>query len=365
MAADPNMHRGWETSEFPILCGTCLGDNPYVRMSKESHGKECKICVRPFTIFRWVPGAGMRMKKTEICQTCAKIKNVCQTCVLDLEFGLPVEVRDTLGGVQEEMPTSDINKQFYVHQAEAAMADGTLTPSSAGGKMDAAGREQLKKLARTEPYYKRNRAHLCSFYAKGTCNRGSECPYRHELPVVNELSHQNIQDRYYGHNDPVAKKILNRTDRSGTLEAPSDPTVTSLFLQNVEPDITEADLRGHFYAYGDIKSIVVARKARVAFVNYATREAAERAVEKSFNNTNIKGHVIRVQWGKPKSQGPKSVPLSSSAPVPAREPTLDEIAALDAIPPPPGAEESGQVRYAAMDPTQLGQVPLKKVLGQS
>ena len=29
----------------------------------------------------------MRFKKTEICQTCSKLKNVCQTCLLDLEFG--------------------------------------------------------------------------------------------------------------------------------------------------------------------------------------------------------------------------------------------------------------------------------------
>lgn len=54
---------------------------------KDRHGAECKICQRPFTNFRWMPGKGMRYKKTEVCQTCAKMKNVCQTCLLDLEFG--------------------------------------------------------------------------------------------------------------------------------------------------------------------------------------------------------------------------------------------------------------------------------------
>lgn len=34
---------------------------------------------------------------------------------------------------------------------------------------------------------------------------------RHELPVKNDLSHQNIKDRYYGHNDPVAEKLRKLT----------------------------------------------------------------------------------------------------------------------------------------------------------
>ena len=36
--------QNWEDAEFPILCQTCLGDNPYLRMTKEKYGKECKIC---------------------------------------------------------------------------------------------------------------------------------------------------------------------------------------------------------------------------------------------------------------------------------------------------------------------------------
>ena len=70
------------------------GDNPYVRMQKEDYGVECKICVRPFTIVRWKAGTQGRYKATVVCQSCAKVKNVCQTCLFDLEYGLPVQVGD-------------------------------------------------------------------------------------------------------------------------------------------------------------------------------------------------------------------------------------------------------------------------------
>jgi pre-mRNA-splicing factor RBM22/SLT11 len=46
------------------------------------------------------------------------------------------------------------------------------------GKIDSVAKDALKKMARTDPYYKRNRAHICSFYVKGECKRGEECPYR-------------------------------------------------------------------------------------------------------------------------------------------------------------------------------------------
>lgn len=88
----------------------------------------------------------------------------------------------------------------------------------------------LSKLARNEPYYKRNRAHLCSFFLKGECTRGDSCPYRHELPTDGDNSvKQNIRDRYNGTNDPVAMKMLNRV-KGGTgnsLIPPSDKSVAS------------------------------------------------------------------------------------------------------------------------------------------
>jgi hypothetical protein len=61
----------------------------------------------------------MRFKTTVICQTCAKVKNVCQTCLLDLEYGLPTQVRDTALAVESEAPTSDINREYYAQNMES------------------------------------------------------------------------------------------------------------------------------------------------------------------------------------------------------------------------------------------------------
>ena len=63
-------------------------------------------------------GARMRFKKTEVCQTCSKLKNVCQTCLLDLEYGLPIQVRDAALKLKDDLPKSDVNKEFYIQNME-------------------------------------------------------------------------------------------------------------------------------------------------------------------------------------------------------------------------------------------------------
>lgn len=95
----------------------------------------------------------------------------------------------------------------------------------ATGRTQSAGKEMLKQLARTDPYYKRNRPQICSFYVEGKCARGSECPFRHEKPVKNELSKQNIVDRYHGHQDPVANKIMRGYAEEKGLQTPDDLSI--------------------------------------------------------------------------------------------------------------------------------------------
>lgn len=290
--------QNWEDAEFPILCQTCLGDNPYVRMIKERFGKECKICTRPFTIFRWCPGARMRFKKTEICQTCARLKNVCQTCLLDLEYGLPIQVRDAALKIADNLPQSDVNKEYYIQNVDRELQDGDGTEAAGAVGKSLAASEMLSKLARTAPYYKRNRPHICSFWVKGECKRGEECPYRHDKPNEPDdpLCEQNIKDRYYGRNDPVAEKIMKRAATLPTLEPPEDRNITTLYVGNLPEDITEPELRDHFYQFGEIRSIALVPRQQCAFIQYTKRSAAELAAEKSFNKLVLQGKKSTIKW---------------------------------------------------------------------
>ncbi|GER45917.1 pre-mRNA-splicing factor SLT11 [Striga asiatica] len=295
---------GWERSDFPIICESCLGDNPYVRMTKADYDKECKICTRPFTVFRWRPGRDARYKKTEICQTCSKLKNVCQVCLLDLEYGLPVQVRDTALSINsnDAIPKSDVNREYFAEEHDRRARAGIDYESSYGKVRP---NDTIMKLQRTKPYYQRNRAHVCSFYVRGQCTRGPECPYRHEMPVEGELSQQNIKDRYYGVNDPVALKLLNKAGEMPSLEPPEDESIKTLYVGGLDARITEQDLRDSFYAHGEIESVKIVLQRACAFVTYTTREGAEKAAEELSNKLVIKGLRLKLLWGRPQSQRPE------------------------------------------------------------
>jgi pre-mRNA-splicing factor RBM22/SLT11 len=96
-------------------------------MQKNPYGGTCKMCERPFTLFKWRPGRGEGYKKTEVCQTCAKVKNLCQTCLLDLQFGLPSQLRDSVLASLEgaaPLPVSDVNREFAMQQQLALIEKG-------------------------------------------------------------------------------------------------------------------------------------------------------------------------------------------------------------------------------------------------
>ena len=119
----------------------------------------------------------------------------------------------------------------------------------------------------------------------------------------------------------------------------------------------------------------VVSKQRCAFVTYTTRDAAEKAVEKSFQKLNIYGQRLTIRWGR--SQGKRSNVATDDgdnrmklAPVPGLPvgapdyfglgsssssfgPSASAGSAIPSLPLPSG------IHYPSQDPLRLGSTSVK------
>ncbi|SCU99827.1 LAMI_0G01112g1_1 [Lachancea mirantina] len=80
--------------DSPAICETCLGESD--RITEAENGAQCKICTLPFTVYHFRDKSTDTVVRTLICLNCSKQRNVCQCCLLDLQWHIPVEVRDRI-----------------------------------------------------------------------------------------------------------------------------------------------------------------------------------------------------------------------------------------------------------------------------
>jgi pre-mRNA-splicing factor RBM22/SLT11 len=285
------------------------------------------------------------------------MKNVCQTCLFDLEYGLPVQVRDRyleeLGQEKLTMPESRVGRD-YVLQNKHAEADNDLPYGKVGTH------PMLERLARKTPYYKRNEARICTFFVKGACNRGADCPFKHELPKGGELANQKLRDRFHGENDPLAAKIMRKADDELTLLPPEDKAITTLYLGGLEPSVTDKDVRDKFYVHGEIRSIRMVKKQCCAFVTFVQREDAEAAASKLHRILELKGKKVHVMWGKPQQTKQTEASAAMLAGMPGVEPGMTPgLPGVPGFPPMPGASGGYMPYYPSMDPAAQGNTPLE------
>ena len=57
------------------------------------------------------------------------------------------------------------------------------------------------------------------------------------------LSKQNLKDRYYGTDDPVAEKLMRQAASMPKLSPPEDRTITTLYIGGLADVVQESDLR--------------------------------------------------------------------------------------------------------------------------
>lgn len=85
------------------------------------------------------------------------------------------------------------------------------------------------------------------------------------------------------------------------MDPPDDPSNVTLWLGNIDEQVTEQDIRDQMYAYGVITNIFISRSGKCAFVSYANREMAENAARNLFNNLFLRGQPINISWSKPRA----------------------------------------------------------------
>lgn len=112
---DPKMLLG-EVSSFPFCCKACIGPDRYIKVLRCSAGAQCKICGRVFSVFTWRKRSERQLSRTIVCATCARLRNSCQSCVLDIDSGLPLAL--TKANLIVSEGNADISAQIATERFE-------------------------------------------------------------------------------------------------------------------------------------------------------------------------------------------------------------------------------------------------------
>lgn len=219
--------------------------------------------------------------------------------MLDLSFGLPITVRDAALKMVAPGPQSTINREYYAQEHEKELEEGRGAVE-AYEKTDEKARDLLRRLANSEPYYKKQRRLEADESEKPAEQKQSGYG---PGPIRTSDSKKAGNAQRGNRPAPGGARAVTAAARPPQPEdylPPVDPNITSLFVTGVEDDLPEHAIRTFFTPFGQIRSIVCSHRAHCAFINYTTREGAEAAAAHCQGKAVIQGCPLRVKWGKPK-----------------------------------------------------------------
>lgn len=291
------------SEEFPAICDNCCGPDKHIKMMRQANGEECKVCTRPFTVFRWNPNNGInKSKKTIICMTCARARNCCQSCMLDITYGIPLEIRDTalrMAGLEHALGIKSSNTSRN-REVKAIMAD----------KQEAKYSSEDNDVNKSKDPSELARDILLKLAEKlngGTNALVKKAPKNSKITKKSDLVNLKSTD---------ISKILSKLPLGGLFLVPeTTPELTSFFLFGFSDDIPQYVISDFCNKFGKIKSLTIVHRAKCGYVTFTTRKAAESfataILENGLNkNTATPGllvlenkYPVRVSWGKQKPLG--------------------------------------------------------------
>lgn len=88
------------------ICERCIPQGISPTLIKYPNGRECKFCTFPFDSYRFsIQGHSYQ---TISCPRCAKKNLICQVCLNDLEYGIPIHLRNAMKQMMNENPDSTL-----------------------------------------------------------------------------------------------------------------------------------------------------------------------------------------------------------------------------------------------------------------
>ena len=296
--------------------------------------------------------------------------------MLDLSFGLPIVVRDAALKMVAPGPQSAVNREYYAQEHEKEIEEGR-GGVEAYEKTDEKARELLRRLANSEPYFKKQRRigpaegeGAEGSAASTALTTGGPGPIRTRDSRGAPNSRGAVRGGRGGRGGARGGRAFPSAAQlppgPQDILPPADESITSLFVTGVEDDLPEFKIRDFFSPYGKIRSLVCSHMSHCAFINYSTREGAEAAAEALKGRAVIAGCPLRVQWGRPRPIGTMDKDeriatgregrsaFSDSSPHGGggggqraiAAPQQDDMASMAAVAPPPGQGED--VQYASL-----------------
>lgn len=119
--------------------------------------------------------------------------------------------------------------------------------------------------------------------------------------------------------------------KQDTIQDQNDSQNTTLYVGGIDDSVDEAELIRQFNIFGTILCVKIAAGKKCGFVQFSTREEAERAMQ-DMNGTVIGMNRVRVSWGKQQgvTRGGVTPPqISSTIPPPVIQ-TEDKTSAYNA-----------------------------------
>ncbi|KAL1574014.1 pre-mRNA-splicing factor SLT11 [Candida albicans P76067] len=247
------------------ICAKCLGNESQIKMIKQVNGDECRQCTRPYTIYRW--GNRKQGNKTIICITCARARHCCQSCLLDITYGIPTDLRDTaleMAGLEPLTKSANPTNR----EVKAIMADKLETKFK---EQQERSNDILSKLAE-----KLNK------------------PEEKKTEVAIDVA-----------------KLAKKLPFGNSLDVQKYPDMTTFFVFGFSSDFPQAIFSRYAEQYGKVESVVFSSASGCGFIRFEKVSSAvgfaKSIAENGLNkNKSIAGLLIlentpmRVCFGKQK-----------------------------------------------------------------